>query len=66
MTAWVKGWKAKGWVTSSGSPVKHQELWEQLLAEAKRVQIEWVLEGNYQQLPLLNGLDQAAQKAVEE
>jgi ribonuclease HI len=28
ITKWVKGWKQKGWKTSTGKPVLNQELWE--------------------------------------
>ncbi|OYV04266.1 MAG: ribonuclease HI, partial [Verrucomicrobiales bacterium VVV1] len=27
---WIKGWKAKGWRTSTGQPVKNQDLWQRL------------------------------------
>jgi ribonuclease HI len=27
---WMPGWKAKGWRTASGSPVKNREIWERL------------------------------------
>ncbi|HEY9640473.1 MAG TPA: ribonuclease HI [Coleofasciculaceae cyanobacterium] len=28
ITKWIKGWKQKGWKTSTGKPVLNQELWE--------------------------------------
>lgn len=28
ITNWVNGWRKNGWKTSSGSPVKNQDLWE--------------------------------------
>ncbi len=30
ITQWVKGWKKKGWKTSTGNPVLNQDLWETL------------------------------------
>jgi ribonuclease HI len=30
ITQWVKGWKKKGWKTSTGKPVLNQDLWEVL------------------------------------
>ena len=27
---WIKGWKLRGWKSSTGTPVKNQELWKQL------------------------------------
>lgn len=30
ITEWMKGWKARGWITSTKQPVKNVELWKQL------------------------------------
>ena len=30
ITKWIKGWKRKGWKTSSGKPVLNKDLWQQL------------------------------------
>ena len=43
ITEWIRGWKAKGWRTSTKQPVKNVELWQQLdklVAEGGH-QIEW-------------------------
>jgi ribonuclease HI len=29
-TSWLAGWKRRGWLTTSGQPVEHRELWEEL------------------------------------
>lgn len=41
---WLRGWKAKGWKTSSGEPVKNKDLWLRLSAaiEPHRVSWQWV------------------------
>lgn len=41
---WIDGWKRKGWKTSSGSPVKNQDLWERLIAAMAphQVSFHWV------------------------
>ena len=42
MTKWIHGWKKKGWKTSSGAPVKNQDLVEALEAEiARHAEIRW-------------------------
>jgi ribonuclease HI len=43
ITEWIKGWKAKGWITAAKQPVKNAELWRQLdeLASKAGHQIEW-------------------------
>ena len=42
---WYVGWKKKGWRTSSGDPVKNQDLWEELVALIEThpdLKVEWV------------------------
>ena len=41
---WLAGWKRKGWITSTGTPVKNQDLWQKLDAAfaAHRVRFHWV------------------------
>ena len=43
ITEWIKGWKAKGWITSTKQPVKNAELWKRLdaLVSTGGHQIEW-------------------------
>jgi len=42
MTAWMAGWKRKGWKTASGDPVKNQEIWVQLdTAASDHEQVRW-------------------------
>jgi len=43
ITEWIRGWKAKGWRTSTKQPVKNVELWQRLdklVAEGGH-EIEW-------------------------
>lgn len=41
ITEWIKGWKAKGWITLKREPVKNVDLWRRLDAEAARHRIVW-------------------------
>jgi ribonuclease HI len=42
MTKWIAGWKRKGWKTSSGDPVKNQDLVQALDAElARHAEVRW-------------------------
>jgi ribonuclease HI len=43
ITEWIRGWKAKGWLTSTKQPVKNVELWQKLdkLVSEGGHQIEW-------------------------
>jgi ribonuclease HI len=44
ITAWIRGWKARGWKTADRKPVKNVDLWQALdsLAAAHEVQWHWV------------------------
>ncbi|HET9094712.1 MAG TPA: ribonuclease HI [Solirubrobacteraceae bacterium] len=45
MTAWIVGWKRKGWRTAAGDPVKNRELWLELESAAARhegVRWHWI------------------------
>lgn len=41
ITKWIFGWKAKGWKTANGTPVKNKDLWIALDQAIERHQIEW-------------------------
>lgn len=41
MTEWVRGWQRNGWRTASKQPVKNVDLWQSLVNEAQRHQVEW-------------------------
>jgi len=38
---WLPQWKARGWKTADKKPVKNQDLWQRLEAEAARHRIQW-------------------------
>jgi ribonuclease HI len=39
---WVDAWRARNWMTASKEPVKNRDLWEQLLIEVARHQVQWI------------------------
>ncbi len=41
ITAWIHGWKRKGWRTAGGQPVKNVDLWQRLDALVQGHEIEW-------------------------
>lgn len=41
ITEWMAGWKRKGWKTSTGKPVKNEDLWRRLDEAAKRHTVAW-------------------------
>lgn len=42
ITTWIHGWKRRGWRSASKEPVKNQDLWQELDAEASRHRTTWV------------------------
>ncbi|GAB2881892.1 ribonuclease HI [Uliginosibacterium flavum] len=42
ISEWIHGWKKRGWKTASKEPVKNEDLWRQLDAEAEKHKIEWL------------------------
>lgn len=41
ITQWMANWKRRGWKTASRKPVKNQDLWQALDAEAARHRVRW-------------------------
>jgi ribonuclease HI len=41
ITQWIKGWKARGWVTKDKKPVKNADLWRELDLACARHQVTW-------------------------
>ena len=38
---WIKGWKAKGWLTADRKPVKNEDLWRRLDEARGRHEVSW-------------------------
>jgi len=41
ITEWLTGWKRKGWKTSTGKPVKNDDLWRRLDDARTRHTVRW-------------------------
>ena len=41
ITAWIGGWKARGWKTAGNKPVKNTDLWQRLDAARQRHEVSW-------------------------
>lgn len=41
ITQWIHGWKRRGWLTATRTPVKNQELWIALDEQVGRHQVRW-------------------------
>jgi ribonuclease HI len=41
ITNWIHGWKRRGWMTASKTPVVNQDLWKALDEQAERHKTTW-------------------------
>jgi ribonuclease HI len=41
ITEWLPAWRARGWRTADRKPVKNQDLWQALSAQAERHEVSW-------------------------
>jgi ribonuclease HI len=64
ITKWLKGWKAKGWLTADKKPVKNMELWQRLEAAAHIHQIEWLWIKGHSGHPENERVDQLARDEI--
>lgn len=67
ITKWIRGWKAKGWMTAAKQPVKNADLWKQLdtLVEEAGHTIEWRWVKGHSGDPGNERADMLANKGVE-
>jgi ribonuclease HI len=65
ISRWLKGWKAKGWLTADKKPVKNKELWQQLDAATQIHQIEWLWVKGHSGHPENDRVDQLARDAIK-
>lgn len=66
ITAWLAGWKRKGWKTAAGKPVKNQELWQRLDVAAARHRVDWRWVKGHSGHDDNERVDQLANKAIDE
>jgi len=64
ITKWMKGWKAKGWLTADKKPVKNKELWQRLEAATHIHKIDWLWVKGHSGHPENDRVDQLARDAI--
>ncbi len=62
---WLPQWKARGWKTAGRQPVKNQDLWQALEAQAGRHQIEWHWVPGHAGVPGNERVDALANAAID-
>jgi ribonuclease HI len=65
LTEWLPNWKRRGWRTADKKPVKNQDLWERLDAEAARHELEWQWVKGHSGHPENERVDALANAAID-
>ena len=65
ITSWIVGWKRNGWKTAAKKPVKNQDLWQQLDAQAQRVTVRWSWVKGHSGHPDNERVDQLANDGID-
>jgi ribonuclease HI len=66
ITEWMRGWKARGWLTADKKPVKNAELWQRLDAARARHDVKWRWVKGHAGHELNERADQLANRGVAE
>ena len=64
ITEWMKGWKARGWLTADRKPVKNEDLWRRLDEARSAHTIRWHWVKGHASDPLNNRVDALAVAAM--
>lgn len=66
ITEWMRGWKARGWLTADKKPVKNAYLWQRLDAARLRHDVKWRWVKGHAGHELNERADQLANRGVAE
>ncbi|KJV41700.1 ribonuclease HI [Brevundimonas sp. UYEF29] len=66
ITEWMRGWKARGWLTADKKPVKNADLWQRLDAARLRHDVKWRWVKGHAGHELNERADQLADRGVAE
>lgn len=66
ITAWIHGWKRKGWMTAAKKPVVNQDLWQALDEQTNRHQTTWSWTKGHADHADNNRCDELATRAARE
>lgn len=66
ITEWLRGWKARGWLTADKKPVKNADLWQRLDAARLRHDVKWRWVKGHAGHELNERADQLANRGVAE
>jgi len=64
ITKWISNWRNKNWLTSAGSAVKNQDLWESLDSATQKHNISWHWVKAHNGNPFNERVDYLARQAI--
>lgn len=64
LQGWLERWQRNGWITSQKKPVDNQDLWQEILKEANKHQVEWIKVKGHADNPYNNRCDVLAREAI--
>jgi ribonuclease HI len=65
ITEWLPGWRARNWRRADKQPVKNQDLWQALDAQAALHDIEWIWVKGHSGVPGNERVDALANAAID-
>ncbi len=65
ISQWIKAWKARGWKTAGGKPVKNVDLWQRLERAQRPHQVDWHWVRGHTGHPENERADQLARQAIK-
>ncbi|MFD1396394.1 ribonuclease HI [Kroppenstedtia eburnea] len=61
---WYVNWERRGWVNSRNEPVENKDLWQELLREVRKHEVEFVKVKGHSDVELNNRCDELAREAI--
>lgn len=61
---WYVNWEKNGWRNSRKEPVENQDLWQQLLEQVRRHEVEFIKVKGHSDVELNNRCDELARNAI--
>ena len=61
---WWERWERNGWLSSTRQPVTNRDLWERLIAETRRHEVNWHKVKGHSGHPLNDRVDRLAREAI--
>ena len=61
---WIDGWQRRGWRKADKKPVLNRDLWERLIAQSERHEVQWVKVKGHAGIPMNERVDGLAVNAL--